>query len=1588
MDNKIVLDVELKSKIQEAGKLNDTLTKGNAYAGPGGKEAQTKFQGNWQVIEKLLQQASLTEAEFKQLNVAIKNIFQVLNTYASKIESLSPKAKELQGKVEKLTTKRDAAEEKRNTQRNVVADKKVDLINSMSGKEVHTFTKSGALSKAAPLKAETVAQKLAAGEKLGYTDSSGQVQTVTPNSKIGQAASNYNTAQQDLVTFEQALVKVNQQLDTMSAKLQTQLNADAASGVSTTAGASTVAQVMTTETDIRKGMSQAQERHDNAVNAEKEANAINASTTAQQLNSSTMGKAFKSFSLYSIGLRMARRAITEVVSTVKELDKQLTEQAMVTGRTREETYSLLKSYQDLASQTGATTKEVAGVATEYMKQGKSTKEALVLTEAAVSAAKVAGVSTADSVNYLTTALNGFQLEADQAMLVSDKFAAIAAASASDYDELAIALSKVASQANLAGMSIDYTTALLTKGLETTREAPETIGTALKTIIARMREMSDFGETLEGDTDVNNVEKQLAYVGVALRNTEGELRSTEDVLDDLGKKWDTLDKNQQAAVARALAGTRQQSRLIAMMSDYERVTELQEIAQRSAGATAAQAGVYLEGIEAATNNVTISLEKLIMTINDSDAVVAILQFVADALSGIAGFMSTDFGIISVLTVASVLLLSMLNTKLIERRLNRENMKIQQTLYRFKLKEKQVELENLLTEQRKTTQKLEQRKITLNNLKSSRALTAEEQAELQSIDQKIKQSRLMEQSYQNQINQIDMQIAQSEQLAGRFSMLGGAFSGIVSIAVMAVSLFSRLALLSGRVVQNKKRENVETAKSTVLEKKKSLWARMNAAFGMADSASKIPAVGWIIAAGILLTILGIGIGTAIAKQNAYSKSADGSAESVNKLSNEIYKLNEKANAINEVTSSFDKLDNKIIKTNKDMEEMNSLLESAADNLSDDVDDDEDIGYGKGVSEKEHYQSLATQEQKLDFLNQVEKESRSEIRNKQLQQIAKFKNSSELSKLLDENTSSASIKKAQSALYAINNSRLYDYIDNLKEVTNLEEERAGAIENLTAAMLAELSVQDAYNYTLNEDNVGQLVDRFIELDVAIEDVEEGMKKVSAAKILTSDDYGITEKAQAFRKIADELGRTSEEYKLFEEAYKQYSVFANMKDDTLDMIDYLEITAEDINNLNEAWSNLVESGINITQDAYSDLITNQLLPTLADTGGDIQTTIDLVFGNLLSSTEDYESAYNSIIKTFSDLIGKGILDIGQSVAKLKGTVNSFYEKASEWREMTEDEKTAFLSENQDLFEGTRGAELWEALNNNNWLKIQEILSTSEEMNKDLQQELKHIETELSLEQAKLEENQNKAYIKWLQERKKELEDTTNFFRADLEMLIEQEQSQLDIYKDYLKKQQEQLEESLEKRKEAYEEYFDAINQQQEDEDYQEESDKLVANLSKLATSTDMASKKQSKELEQELQELEKERQQTLRERAQEAVVESIDKQIEEISNKFDELLENEQLLLEAMRGQVNNNPNFLSELIASAREDGKTDLQLEEFVNEVAAAFGSIMDVSDINEVMEQIQNNATINIGDQTFDLNSEDGNEMWQTIAAILAKYGWR
>lgn len=345
---------------------------------------------------------------------------------------------------------------------------------------------------------------------------------------------------------------------------------------------------------------------------------------------STWGRAAQNVFSYQVALRLFRNIAQKAVSTITEMDEALTGMTVVTSLTREQAWALTGELQNLAKQTGMTTTEVANMTTMYLQQGKTLSESLELTKAAAMAARIAGISGSESINLLTNAMNGFQMSASQAMEVSDKFAALAASAATDYEELATALSKVAAQANLAGMSMDFTLGLLTKGIEVTREAPETIGTALKTVISRMRELTDYGATLEDGIDVNRVDKALQNIGVSLLDDNNQFRDLELVLTEVGEKWDTLNTNQQANVAVALAGTRQQSRLIAMMQDFDRTQQLVNISMNSAGATAAQHKKYMQGLEAAITKVTTSYQQLITTFVNSDAVVGAVNILGQSL----------------------------------------------------------------------------------------------------------------------------------------------------------------------------------------------------------------------------------------------------------------------------------------------------------------------------------------------------------------------------------------------------------------------------------------------------------------------------------------------------------------------------------------------------------------------------------------------------------------------------------------------------------------------------------------------------------------------------------------------------------------------------------------------------------------------------------------------------------------------------------------------------------------------------------------------------------------------------------------------
>jgi TP901 family phage tail tape measure protein len=313
--------------------------------------------------------------------------------------------------------------------------------------------------------------------------------------------------------------------------------------------------------------------------------------------------------------------------------------SVVTTMNRQETQMLVGTFQNLAKETGFTTTEIAKLSTVYFRQGRALKDVIELTTIAAKAARIAGIGATESANLLTAAVNGFGLAAKEAEAVSDKFAALAASSASSYQELAVGLSKFASQAKVAGLSLDFAMGLLAKGVETTREAPESIGTALKTILARMRELTDLGKTLEDGMDVSRVDTALRQIGVNLKDTNGQFRDMEDVLTEVGNKFSSLNKMQQASVAVALAGTRQQSRLLAIFQDFDRTLELVQTSEESAGATTAQHLKFMEGMEASLTNLRTSYQRFITTITESEVVIGIVRALSSAIDSVTNILNS-------------------------------------------------------------------------------------------------------------------------------------------------------------------------------------------------------------------------------------------------------------------------------------------------------------------------------------------------------------------------------------------------------------------------------------------------------------------------------------------------------------------------------------------------------------------------------------------------------------------------------------------------------------------------------------------------------------------------------------------------------------------------------------------------------------------------------------------------------------------------------------------------------------------------------------------------------------------------------------
>lgn len=352
----------------------------------------------------------------------------------------------------------------------------------------------------------------------------------------------------------------------------------------------------------------------------------NAGRQSQNIFSSIGGSVKEAFSsIYNVSnllqdvMYKMFEAGKKATETVKEFNDIKTNLAMATNADSDYIDNLMNDYNSLAQELGSLTSSVAESADSWLRQGRSMADTNSLIKDSLVLSKDAELSSSDASEILTATLNGFQLAADQASRVNDILTSIDLESASGADSIGTALMKVASQANNAGVSLEKTSAIIATIKDVTQDSDESIGTAMKSILSRMNQIR-AGKFVDAETgeSLNDTEKVLKKIGVSMRDNTGMFRDSEGVLDDIAKKWKTLDSNSQKAVATATAGTYQYNKFIAAMDNWDKVEKLTNVAYNSEGTAQKKfQDNYLNSLEAKTNQLKSSLEGLSTSLISDD-----------------------------------------------------------------------------------------------------------------------------------------------------------------------------------------------------------------------------------------------------------------------------------------------------------------------------------------------------------------------------------------------------------------------------------------------------------------------------------------------------------------------------------------------------------------------------------------------------------------------------------------------------------------------------------------------------------------------------------------------------------------------------------------------------------------------------------------------------------------------------------------------------------------------------------------------------------------------------------------------------------
>lgn len=343
-------------------------------------------------------------------------------------------------------------------------------------------------------------------------------------------------------------------------------------------------------------------------------------------------------------------AIQTAYGYAQDLNRSLNDIRIVTGHNIDYMDKFADRANKAAKALSTSTLNYTDASLIYYQQGLSDQEVEDRTAVTIKMANAAGESADKISQQLTAVWNNFYDGSQSLEYYADVMTALGAATASSTDEIAAGLEKFAAVSNTVGLSYEYATSALATVTATTRQSADVVGTAFKTLFARIQDL-ELGKTLEDGTTLGKYSQALDAVGVSIKDADGGLRAMDDILDDLGEKWNSFDaegnplisKDAKVALAQTVAGVRQYTQLIALMDKWDFMKENLETARNATGTLTEQQKIYEESWEAANKRLKASFQGLYTDLIDDKFFIKFTDFLSDMIDGADSFIDKIGGL---------------------------------------------------------------------------------------------------------------------------------------------------------------------------------------------------------------------------------------------------------------------------------------------------------------------------------------------------------------------------------------------------------------------------------------------------------------------------------------------------------------------------------------------------------------------------------------------------------------------------------------------------------------------------------------------------------------------------------------------------------------------------------------------------------------------------------------------------------------------------------------------------------------------------------------------------------------------------------